>query len=550
MKPNKEKYIVLLFLLLCFTEQLWASRRRDPGYRDGELLIGTMAFKKIENSSGIFLIMIGENYRDSYGNKNRTKKIPATFYQPSIGGGGKQHYIEGIDNAGVDDSGYRFIVDSIILPNSIRWINNRAFAYMPDLKYINIPDSITRIGARAFYNTGISSVFIPRKLTDIGAEAFARTKVESFQVDSANPVYASENGVLYNKSKTILIAYPPARKTNLFRIPENVTHIAAEVFDRFMQDSLIIPDNVKRIESSDFRVLNLTNTIYDGITRINNDAFSGCTDLHSVIIPKGVTHIGTNAFSGCTNLTSIVIPESVTTIEQGAFKNSGLTSVVIPSSVKTIERESFDGCFNLRSICISSSFAFIEMYAFRYCPLDTIYVPDSYRPFDFYYSFDLMSTVWYESQKEGMVYLGKTLCRYKGEMLQKTEITIPDGTRSIASGAFGDCTGLVKITLPKSLEYIGTDVFSGCANLKSINIPQNVKTVYLKSFYDSGIKKINVYWKDPFSVEIIPYIIDTEGIGAIPYIKCKLVVPRGTKKKYKQSGLCQGFKIVERKWGK
>ena len=37
------------------------------------------------------------------------------------------------------------------------------------------------------------------------------------------------------------------------------------------------------------------------------------------IIPDGVTEIGKEAFAGCTNLQSIVIPISVKVIEEGAF---------------------------------------------------------------------------------------------------------------------------------------------------------------------------------------------------------------------------------------
>lgn len=37
------------------------------------------------------------------------------------------------------------------------------------------------------------------------------------------------------------------------------------------------------------------------------------------IIPDGVTEIGKEAFAGCTNLQSLVIPNSVKVIEEGAF---------------------------------------------------------------------------------------------------------------------------------------------------------------------------------------------------------------------------------------
>ena len=41
------------------------------------------------------------------------------------------------------------------------------------------------------------------------------------------------------------------------------------------------------------------------VVSINNKAFSGCTDLISITIPKTVTWIASDAFSGCTSLTLV-----------------------------------------------------------------------------------------------------------------------------------------------------------------------------------------------------------------------------------------------------
>lgn len=59
------------------------------------------------------------------------------------------------------------------------------------------------------------------------------------------------------------------------------------------------------------------------------------------IIPEGTTSIAKEAFMGCTNLTSVVIPDSVSVIREDAFNGTGLTEIIIPNSVKRIE---FSGC--------------------------------------------------------------------------------------------------------------------------------------------------------------------------------------------------------------
>ena len=59
---------------------------------------------------------------------------------------------------------------------------------------------------------------------------------------------------------------------------------------------------------------------FTGLTFIGGDAFSGCTNLTSILIPNTVTAIGSMAFNYCTSLTNITIPNTVTTIGDQTFR--------------------------------------------------------------------------------------------------------------------------------------------------------------------------------------------------------------------------------------
>ncbi|MDR0307344.1 MAG: leucine-rich repeat domain-containing protein [Chitinispirillales bacterium] len=216
---------------------------------------------------------------------------------------------------------------SIILPNSVTSIGNGAFE-RTGITSIVIPNSVTFIGNWAFLGTGITSVIIPNSVTSIGIAAFIG--VTSIEVSSDNASYTSEDGVLFNKDKTILVQCPP-NKQGAYYIPGSVTSIGDYAFyNRAGLTSITIPDNV---------------------TSIGNGAFSYCSSLTSITIPDNVTSIGYSAFSYCISLTSITIPDNVTSIGYRTFEScTALTSVTIGSGVTSIGHNVFSGCTGLTSI--------------------------------------------------------------------------------------------------------------------------------------------------------------------------------------------------------
>ena len=101
--------------------------------------------------------------------------------------------------------------------------------------------------------------------------------------------------------------------------------IGNEIESKKIEDIVVIPK--KEIKSV---------SIKDGVTRISNYAFSGCTGLTSITIPNSVTFIGDYAFQGCESLTLVTIYNGKTKISKNAFKQCiKLKSIVIPNSVQS-----------------------------------------------------------------------------------------------------------------------------------------------------------------------------------------------------------------------
>jgi len=193
-----------------------------------------------------------------------------------------------------------------------------------------------------------------------------------------------------------------------------------------------------------------------------------------------VTSIGYSAFFDCSNLSSVTIPNSVTSIGEYAFTNcSGLTSVTIPNSVTSIGRYAFSCCTSLTSVSIPNSVTSIEGYAFASCTsLISIKIPDSVTSID---CSVLDNAGWYNNQSDGLLYLDNWLLGYKGER-PSASITIIEGTKGIAVGAFYNCADLRSVTIPNSMTSIESFSFFGCSGMTSITIPNSVTRIGNQAF--------------------------------------------------------------------
>ena len=341
-----------------------------------------------------------------------------------------------------------------------------------NINTVNISNGITRIGDCAFDGLGITSITIPDSVTSIGNDAFGDCE-NLTDITIPDSVTSIGEGAFRNcKSLTSIT------------IPCSVTSIGDYTFYGCKSlTSITIPCSVTSIGYKAFCFCeNLTNiTIPDSVTSIGDDAFYYCASLTSITIPNGVTSIGDYTFYGCTSLTSITIPNSVTSIENFTFYGcTSLTSITIPNSVTSIGNYTFYGCTSLTSITIPDSVISIGWCAFYDCAsLTSITIPNSITSIGLE-AFD--NTPWYDSKPDGIVYIGKILYRYKGDMPANTNIVIPDSVASIGYRAFYDCTNLTSITIPNSVTSIEESAFGWCEGLTSITIPNSVTSIEESAF--------------------------------------------------------------------
>lgn len=134
---------------------------------------------------------------------------------------------------GMGSCGDRVVKISTQSPNGDRVvaIADGAFKNETGVSEVILPSSIITIGKDAFRGSGITVINIPSSVMSIGEGAFARClSLTAINVNGANPIYASEDGVLFDREMETLICYPSGKSGSTYTIPKSVTKIGAMAF--------------------------------------------------------------------------------------------------------------------------------------------------------------------------------------------------------------------------------------------------------------------------------------------------------------------------------
>ena len=97
-------------------------------------------------------------------------------------------------------------------------------------------------------------------------------------------------------------------------------------------------------------------------------AFSGCTNLKTVVFPKKFTRIGHESFARCKSLKSIKFPSGLKSIDFGAFSSSGLKgTLTFPDKLESIAEGAFYNCKSLTGLVFPAGLDTVGMDAFAEC---------------------------------------------------------------------------------------------------------------------------------------------------------------------------------------
>ena len=387
---------------------------------------------------------------------------------------------------------------TVTISGNVKVIGNYAFQECNSIVTVIIGNSVTTIENNAFMLcSSLVRVEIGNSVKSIYSQAFrgCRSLLE-IVVSEDNEYFVSDNNVLYNKSKTVLVQYPIAKSDTSFVIPSTVKTISPYVF--YLNNTLktvIIPISVTSIGNSAFYScssvyiyceaesepegwswlwnesnrpvvwgFDQSNPSLEYALNEDGETYSVTGFGHNIesnlVIPatynnKPVTAIAANAFNCEMSLllNTIVISEGITSIGNNAFENcSNLISVIIPNSVQSIGVGAFKGCNGLQEITLpfigasSSAIGYKSVfgYIFGYICYGGEASPsgailqynDAYGELYYYY--------------------------YVPNSIRKVTVN----SNIIPACAFYNCSNLTNIILPNEVESLGFNAFYGCTSLE------------------------------------------------------------------------------------
>ncbi len=368
-------------------------------------------------------------------------------------------------------------ISIVVLPTSVKRIDDYAFAGCTNMTRINIPNDVTEIGENAFAGcTSLEEIYIPDNVRQIGTEAFANCshlkrislprlfndltptlflnclELEEIKIGD---FYETDGKYIWSKEGRKLIIALSAPCDTQLAIPEGITGISPNALALNPHiSSLLLPSSLEKIDGKSIAGMKWLCKIdtkegakyesKDGLLTRDNTIILCPPAFESKVIKidEKIRRIGEGAFRSCDKIASVLLPENIENfvIDDFAFAEChNLTEV--RGSAKSIGEKAFANCNKIAVIPIGENTETIGEDAFEGC-----------------------------------------------EAL--TSVSMPTGLRHISQGAFADCSHLSEIDFHDDIEEIGNQAFIGCSKLETADLPLNLKRVGYGAFAWSGLRAI------------------------------------------------------------
>ncbi len=269
------------------------------------------------------------------------------------------------------------------IPDGVKVIGQYAFGSQKDkasgkVQKLYIPDSVVEVDYSALegIDASLKELYIGKGVQILRGENITYNEaLEKIEVDSANPYFSSQDGVLYSKDKKVLYSYPTQKKGDSFTVPSGVTTIGGGAWGGWTADgeaNLTNGNNTMAFTANpNLKFISLP----DSVTKIESLSFSGCSNLQAVKLSSNLKSIGRGAFKDCFNLkclsTTVNYSNGSSDLERKFTLPSGLESIGTDAFYCQAQQKTISGNYEpidqvtILEITIPASVKFIDISAFR-----------------------------------------------------------------------------------------------------------------------------------------------------------------------------------------
>lgn len=393
---------------------------------------------------------------------------------------------------------------AVILPDSVRYVNQEAFSGCSNLTVAVLGSGIETIGLRAFYN----------------CKQLDRLFLGSWDKEANDGA-----GALKDSHLTVIgqNAFEKCTALTSIEIPDSVTEIESYAFlntgiwqntesnDFVYADDWVVGFNLTASAGSTGSA-----SIKEGAKAIANYAFYNNQYLYMVGVPDSVTSIGRGAFYGCTAMVGIMLPDSLKEIKDYTFYNcKALTLGELPASLEKIGRSAFYGCkllgaqngddyYQNITFVIPDGVTEIGAYAFYGIGLEIPAEQQEQLGLSDYVGIDTMVigdgvtkigvNAFANSASLKNVVIGRNVTEL-GERAFYNDVRLQNVTfglnlTALPARTFYGCTALEEIYIPAQIKEIGNYAFYNCTALKSVVFAEGVERIGTSAFYKAALETL------------------------------------------------------------
>lgn len=200
---------------------------------------------------------------------------------------------------------------SVRLPQGLETLEANTFAGCEWLTDLTLPAAVKYVRAYAFYGCrALPAVQLGSAVEDVDTSAF-RGCASLSSISAGGLYYASVDGVLYDHGLKTLILYPEGKQDAAFAVPDGTETIRSEAMYASRVQTLTLPDS---------------------LTAIGDGALTASALLREIVFGAGLDTVGESAFSECRSLRAVTLPDSLRSLSREAFHLAPLATLTVGSA--------------------------------------------------------------------------------------------------------------------------------------------------------------------------------------------------------------------------